>query len=111
MNQNTPLQTRIRNDLLAAMKQRDTVTTKTLRSLLDALDNACAVPLTAEHVPVYGGLAEVPRKVVTESEYQAILRSEAAARHAAAIEFEQLGRSEAAARLRDELDIVMRYAD
>jgi uncharacterized protein YqeY len=105
------LQTRLRNDLLVAMKERDTVATKALRSLLDALDNACAVPLTAEHALVYGDQTEVPRKLVTESEYQLILRNEANSRSAAASEFEQWGRSEAAARVRAELSVILRYTE
>lgn len=105
------LQTRLRNDLRTAMQEHDTVTTLTLRSLLDAMDNACAVPLTAEHVPVHGRSGDVPRRVVTDSEYESILRREAASRRAAVLEYERLGRTEAAAQVRAELSIVMRYID
>src|SRR5512139_2573440 len=61
------LQTRLRNDLRTAMQDHDTVATLTLRSLLDAMDNACAVPMTAEHVPVHGRSGDVPRRVVADS--------------------------------------------
>ena len=105
------LQTRLRNDLRTAMQEHDTVTTLTLRSLLDAMDNACAVPMTAEHVPVHGHSGDVPRRVVTDSEYESILRHEAASRSAAALEYERLGRTEAATQVRAELSIVLRYLD
>lgn len=105
------LQIRLRNDLRTAMKQHDGVAALTLRSLLDALDNACAVPLTAEHVPVYGRSGDVPRRVVTDSEYESILRHEAALRSAAALEYERLGRMEAAAQVRAELSVVLRYLE
>lgn len=105
------LRTRLRNDLRRAMKERDTIATMTLRSLLDALDNASAVPMTAEHVPVYGRSGDAPRKHVTESDYQVILRTEASSRHIAALEFERLGCTEAAARVRAELSIVMHYLE
>jgi uncharacterized protein YqeY len=105
------LQTRLRNDLRAAMKERDAVTTLTLRSLLEAMDNACAVPMTAEHVQVYGRSGDVTRRVVTEDEYAGILRREADSRQAAALEYERLGRSEAAAQVRAELDVVLRYTE
>jgi uncharacterized protein len=111
MTPDIPLLTRLRNDLRAAMKQRDALSTTVLRSLLDALDNACAVPLTSEHALVYGDRTEVPRKLVTEAEYQAILRHEADSRSAAASEYEQLGRADVAARLHAELELVMRYVE
>ncbi len=103
------LRTRLSTDLRAAMKERDAVTTLTLRSLLEAMDNACAVPMTAEHVPVYGRSGDVPRRVVTESEYEIILRNEAASRNAAILEYERLGRTEAADQVRAELSVVLRY--
>lgn len=102
---------RLRNDLRNAMKERDTVATTTLRSLLGAFDNASAVPMTTEHVPVYGRSGDVPRKVVTERDYQEILRREALARRTTALEFERLGCPEAATRLEAERSIILRYVD
>ena len=110
MSDATPtLPTRLRTDLLKAMKERDTAATTTLRSLLGAFDNASAVPMTTEHVPVYGRSGDVPRKVVTERDYQEILQREALARQTAALEFERLGCGEAASRLEAELSIILRY--
>jgi len=105
------LRTRLRDDLRLAMKDRDTLTTLTLRSLLEAMDNASAIPMTAEHVPVYGRSGDVPRRIVTEDDYRLILRNEAASRQAAAQEYERLGRIEASAQVRAELEVVMRYID
>jgi uncharacterized protein len=104
-----PLRTRLANDLRVAMKQRDETAVRTLRSLLEAMDNAGAVPLTSEHVPVYGRPNEVPRQVVTESDYLAILQREAEARREAADEYERLGRKEAAERVRAEWQVARRY--
>lgn len=107
----SPLRTRLSTDLRLAMKDRDTLTTLTLRSLLEAMDNASAVPMTAEHVPVYGRSGDVPLRIVTEDDYRLIVRHEAAARQAAALEYERLGRIEAAAQVRAELTVVLRYID
>ena len=107
----SPLRTRLSTDLRLAMKARDMLTTLTLRSLLEAMDNASAVPMTAEHVPVYGRSGDVPRRIVTEDDYRLIVRNEVAARQAAALEYERLGRIEAAAHVRAELTVVMRYID
>jgi hypothetical protein len=105
----SPLLTQIRHDLRRAMQAHDQVAIHALRTLLDALDNACAVELTSEHVEVYGRLNEVPRKVITEAEYQALLQAEADARRSAAEEYERIGQLEAARRVRAELAIILRY--
>ena len=105
------LRTRLSHDLRTALKEHDDVATRTLRSLLDAMDNASAVPMTAEHVPVYGRSGDVPRRIVTEDDYRNILRREATSRDAAALEYEHLGRLEAATQVRAELNIVRRYID
>ena len=107
----SPLRMRLSTDLRRAMKERDMLTTMTLRSLLEAMDNASAVPMTAEHVPVYGRSGDVPRRIATEDDYRLIMRNEAASRQAAALEYERLGRIDAAAQVRAELKVVMRYID
>lgn len=107
----SPLRMRLSTDLRRAMKDRDTLTMKTLRSMLEAMDNASAVPMTAEHVPVYGRSGDVPRRIVTEDDCRLIVQKEAASRQAAALEYERLGRIEAAAHVRAELEIVLRYID
>jgi uncharacterized protein YqeY len=110
-NTRDALRTRLNNDLLDAIKTGDQIATMTLRSILDVMDNATAVPLTAEHTPVYGRSHEVPRKPLTDSDYQVILQNEADLRSVAAIEYERLGCPEIAARLRVEVNIVMSYID
>ena len=109
-NEISPLRMRLSTDLRRAMKERDMLTTMTLRSLLEAMDNASAVPMTAEHVPVYGRSGDVPRRIATEDDYRLIMRNEAASRQAA-LEYERLGRIDAAAQVRAELNVVMRYID
>lgn len=105
------LPTRLRDDLLTAMKEQDTVATTTLRSLLGAFDNASAVPMTDEHVPVFGRSGDVPRKLLTESDYQDILIHEGFTRRSTALKLEQLGRFQDAARLNAEVLIISRYVD
>jgi len=100
---------RLNNDLLLSMKRRDLVATTVLRSVLAALDNASAVPMSNSHVPVFGRSGDVPRKVLSEIECEAILRNEAQTLRAAAEEYERLGRISEATRFRAELAIVERY--
>jgi len=107
----TLLRARLSNDLRAAMKARDAIATPALRSLLAALDNGSAVPVTSAHVPVFGRSGDVPRKVLTERECRVILQAEANNRTAAIIEYEQRGRHDEAAQLRAELAIIARYLE
>lgn len=103
------LRQRLEADLRQAIKDRETLTVRTLRSVIGRLDNASAVEQTAAHTPVYGRSADVPRRVLTLEEIHALLRSEANERKAASAQYEQLGQSEHAARLRAESVIVERY--
>ena len=103
------LRSQLSDDLLAAMKSRDSVATSALRALLGALDNASAVPANATHVPVFGRSGDVPRRVLSVDECANVLRAEAAGHAVAAAEYERLGRHADAARLRAELAVFERY--
>jgi uncharacterized protein len=93
------LRRRLRDALVAAMKERDRVAVTALRSALAAIDNAEAVDATAaaggssaiESSPVGIGVAEVE-----------IVRSEVADREAAALDYDRAGRPERAGSLRAE---------
>jgi len=111
------LRPRLRAALTAAMKSRDAAAVAALRSALAAIDNAEAVDPAQGPVPppaggpvaksVAGvGAAEVPRRELTAEEEAAIVAGEAAERRAAATEYERLGRTEDAARLRSEADLL-----
>ena len=99
-----PLRARLSADLLAAMKERDKQTIDTLRCLLAVLDNA-----GAQDPKAFGSSTEVPRKLLTHNELQALMQVELASRRTAVIEYERGGRHQDAARLRVELILLSRY--
>lgn len=90
-----PLTERLKADLTAAMKDRDAMTTSTLRLLRSAIMNA----------EVAGDKAAV----LTEDQALEILQGEAKRRSDAAAAYAQAGRSEAAAKERAERDIIETY--
>lgn len=108
------LKARIRADLTAAMKARDSAQASLLRVLLAALDNAEAVPVGTGHdryeERAFGDPSvEVPRIVLSPEEVAALLERERAERETAAAEFEALGRPDDTLRLRQEALCVARY--
>lgn len=103
------LRGRITSDLREAMRVRDETTMRTLRTLLGTLDNASAVPQTAEHQPTLGHSVEVPRRVMTMTEIQALIQAEADDRRHYAAEYTRLSQEKEAARLNAELAVVSRY--
>ena len=104
-----PLRARLSADLRTAMKERDKAAIDTLRCLLAVLDNAGAQdPATAPSV-VVGLSADVPRKLLTQGELQALMQAEVTSRRMAVVEYERAGRHQDAARLRAELILLSRY--
>jgi hypothetical protein len=103
------LRQRLNADLLLAMKAKDTVAVSALRSVLSGLDNASAVPVSTVAAPVFGRNGDVPRRDLSDSDCQSIIRAEIAALSAAAEEYERLGRDDTAARLRAEQAVVECY--
>lgn len=108
----------LRADLTTAIKARDRVAVAALRSVLSAIDNAEAVPLTSEraagsqHVAgaVAGlGAAEAERRELTDDDMRSIIETELGERTAAATEYERLDRTDQAERLRAEAAILSRY--
>jgi uncharacterized protein YqeY len=105
------LRRRLRNALVAAMKERDRVAVTVLRSTLAAIDNAEAVDATApaggssaiESSPVGIGVAEVERRALSDEDIAQIVRSEVADREAAALDYDRAGRPERAEALRAEV--------
>jgi uncharacterized protein len=104
------LRRRLRDALVAAMKERDRVAVTALRSALAAIDNAEAVDATAaaggssaiESSPIGIGVAEVERRALSDEDIAQIVRSEVADRDAAALDYERAGRPERAEALRAE---------
>jgi len=113
----TSLRQRLRNALVAAMKERDRVAVTALRSALAAIDNAEAVDATAvasgslaiESSPVGIGGAEAGRRALSGEDIAQIVRSEVADREAAALEYDRAGRPERAEALRAEARVLSSY--
>jgi hypothetical protein len=114
------MRTSLRDDLRAALKARDRVAISALRSALAAIDNAEAVPVEHslgsaagnEHVAGAAtglGAAEAERRHLTEADLRSIVGNEVRERLAAAEEYEQLGRTDPAERLRAEADVLSPY--
>lgn len=103
------IRSRLNGDLRDAMKSRDLTATRALRSLLAALDNASAVPVSDASASVFRRSNDVPRRALSAQECESVLRNEAHSRSLAIAQYEQLGRSEDAEILRAELSVIYRY--
>jgi uncharacterized protein YqeY len=109
------LRRRLGEALRVAMRSRDRLTVMVLRSALAAIDNAEAVEAPAgagrgpaiEQSPVGAGAADVERRALTEAEVEQIVRAEAAAREAAARDYDAANRPERAESLRAEARILL----
>jgi uncharacterized protein len=100
------LRKRLTAALPTAMKARDAAAVSALRSALAAIDNAAAVEPAEESghgLPAIGlGVTEVPRRDQDHAEIERIVRAEITDRTAAAAEYDGLGRTDRADRLRAE---------
>ncbi|QTE27792.1 hypothetical protein [Pengzhenrongella sicca] len=115
-----PLRPMLRHDLTAAIKARDAVAVAAVRALLAAIDDAeAAAPGRAdpddasEHVAGASagiGRSEVARNALTDAALGALVRAEVAQWRSSAQEYADLGRVDAAARLRAQADVAARYA-
>ena len=111
------VRTRLRRALREALKTRDMVAASALRSALGAIGNSEAVPAVASRAgaasnPYVAGTidglggAEAERRILSEAEAAAIVRTEIAERHVAAGQYEQAGHADRAGRLRREADVL-----
>lgn len=110
---------RLRRDLTAALKARDLVAIAARRSALAAIENAEAVATgvrtsEAGHEHIAGsttglGAAEVERRVLTESDVQAIVEGHVDEQRSAAQLYDRQGRPQHADRLRAEADVLHEY--
>lgn len=101
---------RLKSDLTEAMKVRDTVRVKTLRSLLSTIDNAGAIPIDpGPYEPKLGLSQDVPRREVTEDEIIHRFRVEWSDLLQAADEMRQHGQVERADELEVRAAIVAEY--
>ena len=103
----TAMKALIRAALVTAMRAKETLKVAALRTVLAALDNAESVPVGTQHQR-YENLAfgdpgtEVPRRILTANEVQALVRSEITKRLDAAVQMDLLGQVPQADRLRQE---------
>jgi putative hydrolase of the HAD superfamily len=111
------LQAALRAALTPSLNSRDSIATAAIRSALTAIANAEVVPpaqvssrrTSSEHVAgaVAGlGVAEAPRRELSEADIAAIVSTEITDRLSAAEEYERLGRSDQSARLRREAAVL-----
>ena len=118
----------LRDDLKVALKAKDRVAVGAIRSALAAIDNAEAVPTeSASHAASPGagttgdehfagsatglGAAEAVRRNLTDADVRSIVQNEVRERTDAADEYERLGRTEQAERLRAEARVLSRHLD
>jgi uncharacterized protein len=116
----SPLRSRLRTALLAALKTRDSIAISAFRSAQAAIDNAEAADPSAAPAAqpgtIAGGVAglgagEVTRRQLCAEEVVAIIRAEIEERRHAAFEYERGGRDDAAARGRAEADVLARFLE
>jgi uncharacterized protein len=105
------LEGRLRAALPAAMKAHDRTTVAGIRSALSAIANAEAIDVSHAPEPQHGPIAqavhglrsgEVTRRQLSETDIIEIVRAEVVARMAAADEYDGIGHTDEAARLRSE---------
>ena len=99
---------RLRYDLKAAMRARNEAEVRLLRALGAAVDNAEAVPLGEEALRRFSE-GEMARRKLSDADIAGLLARERAERLDAAADFERLGESSEAERLRSEAALVARY--
>ena len=103
----------LRSALKDALRARDRTAMSALRSALAAIDNAEAVPITAQAsaIELAGklGSAEVPRNVLSESDIRMIVQCEVADRRAAAQQYTAAGRLDLSEKMARESDILDRF--
>jgi uncharacterized protein len=109
------LRERLRQDLPPALKARDIVAARALRSAISAIENAEAVDAAALR-PAGGAIAgavlglgagDVARRVLSEPQVVGIVRGEISARATAAAQYDSLGRGKEAADLRAEAAVLL----
>jgi uncharacterized protein YqeY len=102
----------LRAQLVAARKERDATRVSALRSALSAIDNAetpdVDVPAAGAIADSVAGLgvAEVPRRTLTDAEIQTLLRTEVEERLGAADQMDAGGHSEKATAVRAEAAVL-----
>ena len=105
---------RVRENLKSAMRERHGDEIALLRTLIAAVDNAQAVVVSPDHHPyiphAFGsGTNEVPRRLLTAQDINALVAKEIAAREDAAMSYRAGGCEEAATILDSEIALLQTY--
>lgn len=106
------LREQMKADLTQAMKARQSERVATLRSILAAIDNAEAIPVTEPTFlvePVLGQRHEAPRKLLSAEDIRAIVRKEMDERRAASVKYANLGLQAEAERLQQAATLLAGY--
>jgi uncharacterized protein len=114
------MRSRLRHDLTLALKARDRVAVAALRSAIAAIENAEAIEpkpspsgeTSSEHVAgatAGVGSSDVARRELSDADMAAIVSEQVEERFQAADQYEQLGRWDAADRLKREAVVLRAY--
>lgn len=104
-----PVRQQLKADLVVAMRARQRVATATLRATLSAIDQAEAVEVDPNFVPLTGFTKDVPRKLLTEADIAAILQREMDDLTEALADYERLGNAEKVAELQEAREVLQQY--
>lgn len=108
------LDSTLRADLTAALRVRDQVRVRAIRSALAAIANAEAPPAPASDSsaePVVGQLVEHERRELSAQDVRGVLQAEIDERERAAVEYQGLGRGDEAGRLAAEAEVLRAYLE
>jgi hypothetical protein len=105
----TALRERLTAQLRTALKGRDANVAAALRSLLARLDQASAVPMTKDHVPVFGQSGEVPRRFLSWSDALALITEEIEEKRRAIATFDELNLGAEVERLTQQLELMQGF--
>ena len=105
-----PIRDRLRSDLKSAMKTKDQMLMRVLRTAIAAIDNAEAVegPTGAVGTIGYG---DVPRRHLEPPKAVEILEAEIHERETGSAEYRRVGRADAAETLQAEISILRLYVE
>lgn len=113
-NAGTNMKERLRTDLRTAMKDRNSLDAKVIRSLVAAIDNAEAPAVSQERTApeqhqFASRSAEVERLRLSWPQVREVLTVELEERERAAAGFDRLNKQDHAATLRAEASVIRRY--
>jgi len=114
------MHSRLRRDLTLALKARDAVAVAALRSAIAAIENAEAIEFKSPPSREMGsghiagaaagvGSSDVARRELSDADMAAIVKAQVEERLQAADQYEQLGRLDAAHRLKREAALLRAY--